>query len=135
MAGIGDLDFMQRSRRLGVGVVMLVLGGVVGYAWPQHNTSQKSESGQILAVGDAVPNEGPWFTFSRATNGSVQKFRLQFATAWKGSPSDKWHYTGLPTCMVPGSTMPEPATLGVVRERGSKAVPHHKVIIWVECYG
>jgi hypothetical protein len=134
MAGFGDLDFMQRSRRLGVGVVMLVLGGVVGYAWPQHNTSQNSESGQILAVGDAVPNEGPWFTFSRATNESVQKFRLQFATAWKGSPSDTWHYTGLPTCMVPGSTMPEVATLGVVREGGSKAAPKHKVIIWVECY-
>jgi hypothetical protein len=91
MAGFGDLDFMQRSRRLGVGVVMLVLGGVVGYSWPQHTTSQNSQSGQILAVGDAVPNEGPWFTFSRATNGSVQRFRLQFATAWKGSPTDSWH--------------------------------------------
>jgi hypothetical protein len=135
MAGIGDLDFMQRSRRLGVGVVMLVLGGVVGYAWPQHATSKNSESGQILAVGNAIPNEGPWFTFTRATNGSVQRFRLQFATAWKGSPSDSWHYTGLPTCVVPGSTMPQSATLGVVTEGGSKAVPNQKVIIWVECYG
>jgi len=134
MAGFGDLDFMQRSRRLGVGAVMLVLGGIVGYAWPQHTTSQNSERGQILAVGNAIPNEGPWFTFSPATNGPVQRFRLQFATAWKGSPSDSWHYTGLPTCMVPGSTMPQPATLGVVTEAGSKAVPTDKVIIWVECY-
>src|SRR5215472_12778420 len=114
MAGFGDLDFMQRSRRLGVGAVMLLLGGVVGYAWPQHSTPQCSETGQILAVGDAVPNQGPWFTFTPANSSSVQKLQLQFATAWKGAPADKWHYVGLPTCVVPGSTMPAPATLGLV---------------------
>jgi hypothetical protein len=132
MAGFGDLDFMQRSRRLGVGVVMLVLGGVVGYALPQHSTSQNSESGQILAVGDAVPDQGPWFTFAPAGSGAVQKFSLQFATAWKAVPSGNWHYAGLPTCVVPGSTMPEPATLGVVTVRGTGAKPH-KIVVWVEC--
>ena len=134
MAGFGDLDFMQRSRRLGVGVVMLVLGGVVGYALPQHHTSQNSESGQIIAVGDAIPNQGPWFTFAPASSGAVQKFSLQFATAWKGAPSDKWHYAGLPTCVVPGSTMPDPATLGVVTV-SRKGAATHKIIVWVECYG
>jgi hypothetical protein len=132
MAGISDLDFMQRSRRLGVGVVMLVLGGVVGYAWPQHSTSQNSESGQILAVGDAIPDQGPWFTFTPTGSSTVQKFNLQFATAWKTAASGNWHYSGLPTCVVPGSTMPEPATLGVITVSGKGAKPH-QVVVWVQC--
>ena len=134
MADISDLDFMQRSRRLVVGAVMLVLGGVVGYALPQHNASPNSQKGQILAVGDAIQNSGLWFTFMPKTNGPDMKFRLQYATAWKGSPSDKWQYAGLPSCMVPGSTMPETATLGMVTVRGSGASPPRKIIVWVECY-
>jgi hypothetical protein len=134
MAGFGDLDFMQRSRRLGVGAVMLVLGGVVGYAWPQHSAPQNSEAGQILAVGDAVPDQGPWLTFASASTGAVQKFNLQYATAWKAAPSDSWHYSGLPPCVVPGSTMPAAATLGFVTVRGTGAAPH-KIIVSVECSG
>jgi hypothetical protein len=134
MADISDLDFMQRSRRLFIGAVMLVLGGVVGYALPQNNASPNSESGQILAVGDAIQNSGLWFTFMPKTNGPDLRFRLQYATAWKSSSTDEWHYAGLPTCMVPGSTMPEPATLGMVSIRGSGSAPDRKIIVWVECY-
>src|SRR5579859_39857 len=134
MAGISDLDFFQRSRRLFIGVVMLVLGGVVGYALPQNNASPNSESGQILSVGDATANAGVSFTFLPTAKGTDQTFQLQFATAWKGARSDKWHYTGLPTCVVPGSTMPEAATLGMVKVRGSGSAPDRHIIVWVECW-
>jgi hypothetical protein len=134
MAGFGDLDFMQRGRRLVVGVAMLVLGGVVGYALPKSDASPNSESGQVVSVGDATKAAGMWFTFKPAGSGQNQRFRLQVPTPWKAKPSDPWRFTGLPPCMVPGSTMPTTATLGLITASVVGSGRDHQMVVSVECF-
>jgi hypothetical protein len=133
MAGFGDLAFMQRGRRLVVGAVMLGVGGVVGYALPQSNASPDSETGSVVSVGNVIKDAGVRFDF-RPAKGTRQSFRLQEATPWQDKPSGHWHATGLPSCLVPGSTKPVKVTLGVVTARPVGSAPGRPVVVWVECY-
>ena len=82
MAGFADLDVMQRARRLTVGAVMLVIGGVVGYALPQSNASPSSETGSVTSVGNVTTDAGLRFSFTPA-KGKPQILRLQDATPWQ----------------------------------------------------
>jgi len=133
MAGIGDLDFMQRGRRVVVGAVMLLLGGVVGYALPQNNASPASEPGSVLSVGNTTKDSGILFDF-KPTKGPKQRFRLQAATPWRDTPSGPWHRKGQPACVVPGSTTLTAATLGVVTVQSVGSAPGRSIVVWVECY-
>lgn len=133
MAGFGDLDFMQRGRRVVVGAAMLLLGGVFGYALPQNNASPASESGSVLSVGNTTKDSGILFDFKPA-KGPKQAFRLQPATPWQAKPSGHWHRTGQPTCLIPGSTTPTAATLGVVTVQSVGSAPGRLIVVWVECY-
>jgi hypothetical protein len=133
MAGFGDLDFMQRGRRVVVGAVMLLLGGVVGYALPQNNASPAAESGSVLSVGNTTKDSGILFDFKPA-KGPKQTFRLQAATPWQDTPSGPWRSKGQPACLVPGSTTPAAATLGVVTVRPVDSAPGRSIVVWVECY-
>ena len=101
MAGFGDLDVMQRARRLTVGVVMLALGGVVGYALPQSNASPSSEIGSITSVGNTTTGRWPALLL-HAGQGQVGALRLQDATPWqKTSHPDAGYPKGQPS--LPGS--------------------------------
>ncbi|HUZ52184.1 MAG TPA: hypothetical protein VMU94_06615 [Streptosporangiaceae bacterium] len=134
MAGFADLDVMQRARRLSVGVVMLVLGGVVGYALPQSNASPSSETGSVTSVGSTTKDAGLRFSFT-AAKGTPQNLRLQDATPWQKTPTGRWYSTGQPTCLAAGSTTPVKVTLGVVTARAVGSAPGRPIVVWVECYG
>lgn len=134
MAGFTDLDVMQRARRLSVGVVMLLVGGVVGYALPQSNASPSSETGTVTSVGNSTKDAGLQLAF-KPNKGPTQDLRLQDATPWQGTPSGKWHPNGRPSCIKPGSTTPATATLGVVTARAVGSAPGGRIVVWVECYG
>jgi len=134
MAGFGDLEFMQRGRRLMVGAVMLLVGGVVGYALPQSNASPASDSGSVIAVGNMTKDAGIPFDF-RSAKGQRESLVLQDATPWQATPSGPWHSKGLPNCIVPGTTTPAKATLGIITARSVGSAPGRPIVVWVECYG
>ncbi|SRR6266567_6360144 len=134
MAGFADLDVMQRARRLTVGVVMLVLGAVVGYALPQSNASPSSEVGSVTSVGNTTTDAGLRFSFT-AVKGQPQSLRFQDATPWQGTASGRWNDRGRPTCLVPGTTSPVKVTLGIVTARSVGSAPGGPIVVWVECYG
>ena len=130
MAGFGDLDVMQRGRRLGVGVVMLVLGGIVGYAWPQSSATPGSQKGEVTAVGNPVANVGVRFTFQPAKAKSPsEQFLLQNGTPWRAKPDRPWRSKGLPPCMVPGAPATAAATIGVVGVRGTAGAQGRSVVV------
>src|SRR5262245_21700598 len=134
MAGFSDLGFMQRGRRLFVGAVMLVIGGVVGYTLPQSNASPTTRTGSVLSVGNSNTNAGLAFDFKPA-KGSQQSFLLRGGTPWQDSPSGQWHRKGLPSCIVPGTTGSTKATLGIITARSVGSAPGGAIVVWVECYG
>jgi hypothetical protein len=133
MAGFGDLEFMQRGRRMVLGAAMLLLGGVLGYTLPQSNASPASEAGSVLAVGNSTQDSGIMFDF-KPDKGPRQRFRLEPATPWQATPSGRWQREGRPTCVIPGSTAPTAATLGVVTARSVGSAPARSIVVWVECY-
>ena len=133
MADFSDLEFMQRGRRFLVGVVMLFLGGVVGFALPHSNASPSSQTGSVVSVGNAAPDAGLRFEFE-PVKGAREKFVLQPATPWQKSPNGHWNYTGQPSCLVQGSVTATPATIGVVNTSGVGSAPGRSVVVWVECY-
>lgn len=133
MAGFADLDFMQRGRRFVVGAVMLLAGGVVGYALPQSNASPASEAGTVLSVGNPTKDSGILFDFKPA-KGPKETFLLQTPTPWQDTPSGPWHPKGQPACVVPGSTTHTAATLGIVTVRPAGSAPGRSIVAWVECY-
>jgi hypothetical protein len=138
MAGFGDLDMMQRGRRLAVGVVFLVLGGIVGYTWPESTATPNSEKGAVISVGNVTANAGLRFTFrpadAKAKKEPDQKLLLQDPTPWQAAPGRPWRYRGLPPCLVAGSTTSTPVTIGVASLRGTGALANRSVVAWVECY-
>lgn len=133
MAGFSDLEFMQRGRRLVVGVVMLVLGGVVGFALPHSNASPSSVKGSVVSVGNTTSNAGLQFDFL-PVKGTRETFRFQPATPWQKSPTSSWKFEGQPPCLVAGSTSGMPATIGVVNVAGTGNAPGRSLVVWVECY-
>lgn len=133
MADFSDLGFMQRGRLLFVGFVMLFLGGVVGYVLPHTNASPSSQRGSVVSVGNAAPNAGLRFEF-KPVKGAREKFILQPATPWRKSRTSDWTNKGEPSCLVPGSVTPTPATIGVVDISSTGSAPGRSVVVWVECY-
>jgi len=134
MAGFADLEFMQRGRRLFVGAVMLVLGGVVGYTLPQSNATPTQQAGSVLSVGNSIKEVGVAFEFKPA-KGPQERFLLQGGTPWQERPSGQWHSKGLPSCIVPGTTGTTKATLGIITARSVGSAPGRPIVVWVECYG
>jgi hypothetical protein len=133
MADFGDLEFMQRGRRLVVGAVMLVLGGIVGYTLPKSNASPTSQAGSVISVGNTTKDAGIKFDFKPA-KGPKESLRLQDATPWQAKPSGRWHFKGQPACIVAGSTTPTNATLGIVTAQSAGSAPGREIVVWVECY-
>src|SRR5690349_12585699 len=105
MAGFGDLEFMQRGRRFLVGVVMLGLGGVIGYALPKSSATPKVETGTIASVDNTTKNAGIHFSVNVKNVAKPQPFRWQEATPWQDT-AGHWHHKGTPACLVPAATKP-----------------------------
>jgi len=125
---------MQRGRRLFVGAVMLVLGGIVGYALPQSSASPSSQTGSVQSVGNSSGDAGVVFEFKPAKD-SPKRFLLQSGTPWQDNPSGQWHSKGLPSCIVPGTTTPTKATLGIITASSVGSAPERPIVVWVKCYG
>jgi hypothetical protein len=137
MADFSDLEFMQRGRRLLVGVVMLGLGGLIGFALPHSNASPSARTGSVVSVGNATKDAGMQVVFQPdkgKDKGKKETFRLQSATPWQKAPGDKWQTKGTPPCVIAGNTSATAATIGVVNVAGTGNLPGRSVIVWVECY-
>jgi hypothetical protein len=124
---------MRRLRLLIVGVVLLAIGGVVGFALPHSNASPRAQAGSVISVGNVTPDAGLEFWFKPA-NGSKEQLRLQPATPWQKSRSDHWRLKGEPSCLVPGSTSATPVTIGIISTWKVGAASGRSIVVWVECY-
>jgi len=133
MAGFGDLGFMQRGRRLVVGVVMLGLGGVIGYVIPKSDAAPRAETGTIKSVDNATRNAGILFAITVKKTAKPERFRWQEATPWRDKKG-RWHQKGRPACLIPGSTSPLKVTVGVVDAQEAHSAPGRTVVVWVKCY-
>ena len=133
MADFGDLEFMQRGRRFVVGIVILGLGGVIGFALPKNNAAPRAETGTVMSVDNATQNAGIHFAVKVKKVDEEQQFRWQEATPWRDK-TGQWHYKSMPTCLVPGSTKPTKVTVGVVDVQSANSAPGRTVVVWVKCY-
>jgi hypothetical protein len=133
MADFGDLEFMQRGRRFIVGIVMLGLGGVIGFALPKSNAAPRAETGTTTSVDNATVNAGIHFAIKVKKADQPEQFRWQYATPWRDK-SGQWHYKGMPTCLVPGSTTPTKVTVGLVDVASANSAPGGTVVVWLKCY-
>ncbi len=136
MAGFGDLEFMQRSRRFVVGIVMLGLGGVIGYALPKSNATPKAETGMIASVGNATQDAGIHFSIKLKKVAKPQPFRWQEATPWLDN-AGHWHHKGTPACLVPSATTPATpvkVTVGVIDAAAANSAHARTIVVWVKCY-
>jgi hypothetical protein len=133
MADFGDLEFMQRGRRFIVGVVMLGLGGVIGFALPRSSAAPRAETGTITSVDNVTLNAGIHFAVKVKKVAQPEKFRWQDATPWRDK-TGKWHLKGTPTCLVPGTTTPTKVTVGLVDVASANSAPGRTVVVWLKCY-
>ena len=133
MAGITDYESMRKVRRFFIGVALLVLGVVLGYTWPRSSAWPNSETGTVLSV-RAGSGGGPITFVFRPSNGTEQHFVLASPTPWQSAPpAAKWHASGRPGCVTPGSPEPVKATIGVIRIRSTSGAPGESVVVWIEC--
>jgi hypothetical protein len=135
MAGFGDLDVMQRARRLTVGLVMVVLGGVVGYALPKSSAAPSGEIGSVTSVGNTTTDAGLRFSFTDSKSGKAQNLRFLYGTPWQKTASGQWNHKGQPACLLPGTTSSVKVTLGIITSSSDGTAPGGPIVAWVECYG
>ena len=133
MADFGDLEFMQRGRRFIVGLVMLGLGGVVGFALPKSSAAPRAETGTITSVDNATQDAGIHFAMKVKKVTEPEQFRWQYATPWRDK-SGLWHHKGTPFCLVPGSTKLTKVTVGLVDVASANSAPGRTVVVWLKCY-
>ncbi|MGN6792259.1 MAG: hypothetical protein ACTHJW_07685 [Streptosporangiaceae bacterium] len=133
MADFGDLEFMQRGRRFIVGIVMLGLGGVIGFALPKSSASPRAETGTLTSVDNATQNAGMHFAVKVKKVAEPEHLRWQDATPWQDK-SGQWHSKGTPTCLVSGLTTPTKVTVGLVDVASANSAPGRTVVVWMKCY-
>jgi hypothetical protein len=119
-----------RARSWIWGVVLLAIGAIVGYAWPQNNASPSSENGVVTAVSPNLAASDTHFSF-RPKGGSPQDLVLYPATPWQATSSAEWTHTGTPSCLVKGE---KNITVGVVNIHAVNTAPGGLMVAWVECY-
>ena len=125
----------QRMRTWLIGAVLVVVGVVVGYVLPQNNVSPRSEVGKVMSVHGSLGSAGANFSFETKGVAGLVRYTLENPTPWQARPSGTWHYSGQPQCLVPGSTKPVKATLGVISVRAVRSAPGNPMVVWIECYG
>src|SRR5579862_3433712 len=126
-------ELMRRLRLLIVGVVLVGIGGVLGFALPHSNAAPRAQAGSVISVGNVTRDAGLEFWFKPA-KGSKEQIRLQPATPWQKSRSDHWQSKGEPSCLVPGSTAATPVTIGIISTSKVGSANGRSIVVWVECY-
>jgi hypothetical protein len=125
---------MQRMRGWLIGAVLLVVGVLVGYALPQNSVSPKSEVGKVTSVHGGLGSAGARIEFKAKGVKGFDRYMLQDPTPWQAKPNGAWHNSGQPSCLVPGSTTPVTATLGVISVHAVGSAPGNPMVVWIECY-
>ncbi|HUC60023.1 MAG TPA: hypothetical protein VMA95_21665 [Streptosporangiaceae bacterium] len=124
----------QRFRGWLIGAVLVVVGVLVGYALPQSSVSPKSEAGTVTKVTGPIGGNGAKLAFKIKGQTGTVKYPMQDPLPWQGTKNGTWHHSGQPSCLVPGSTKPVKATLGVISVHADGSAPGGSMIVWVECY-
>jgi len=124
----------QRLRGWLIGAVLIVIGVLVGYALPQSTVSPKTETGTITKVKGDLGVNGSSLTFKVKGKSGTTSYPMQDPLPWQGTKTGKWHQSGQPPCVVPGSAKPVSATLGVISVHADGSAPGGPMIVWVECY-
>ena len=124
MAKLSDLDVAQRSRRLFTGALMLVVGAVIGFAFPHHQAFDQSQTGTVSSVSVGKNGAATTFMFTR-TGG--QPVRVWAPADWQATANGAWHTTGLAPCLTAGKKV----TLGMVDT--SSSAPSSWVVTSVTC--
>ena len=125
----------QRMRTWFISAVLIVIGVVVGYLLPQNNVSPKSEVGKVMSVHGSIASASASLAFKIKGVKALVTYALEDPTPWQASPNGKWHASGQPSCLTPGSTKPVKATLGVISVRPVGSAPGNPMVVWIECYG
>jgi hypothetical protein len=124
----------QRLRNWFVGAVLIVIGVAVGYALPSSRVSPKSEVGKVMSVHGSIGSPSAGITFKVKGATDLLLYSLKDPTPWQARPHARWHSGGQPSCLVPGSSKPVKATLGVVTVEPVGSAPGNPMIVWIECY-
>lgn len=127
-------DMQQRVRTWLVGAVLIVVGVLVGYLLPQNAASPKSEVGKVMSVGASIGNSDAGFIFKAKGVTGLVHYPLEDPTPWLASPNGRWHYSGQPSCLAPGSSTPVTVTLGVISVRPVGSAPGNPMVVWIECF-
>jgi|SRR6202050_5329074 hypothetical protein len=125
----------QRLRGWVIGAVLIVAGVLVGYALPQSTVSPKAEIGTVMKVNGAIGGKDSTLVFKTTGQHGTVRYPMQDPIPWQGTSNGGWHYTGEPPCLVPGSSTPVKATLGVISVHAEGSAPGGPMIVWVKCYG
>jgi hypothetical protein len=103
---------------------MLIVGGVIGYAFPHHQAFAQVQTGMISAV--TVGKNGAATTFMFTRTGG-QPVRVWAPAVWQATPTGTWHTSGLAPCIAAGQKV----TLGMVNT--SSNAPSGWVVTSVTC--
>jgi hypothetical protein len=120
-----------RARSWIWGIVLLAIGAVVGYAWPQNNVSPSSVNGMVTAVTPNPVASDTTFMFQPKGSKKPEKLVLFPATPWQVTSSAGWTHAGTPTCLVKGD---DKITVGLVHVHSVASAPGGLMVTWVECY-
>src|SRR5258708_36418749 len=109
---------MAELRKLGrswlIGVTLIAVGAVVGYALPQNTVSPKSEVGMVTSARPAPAGDGTATIVSFTPRGGTrQTLLINDFTPWQGKQSGPWSHVSEAPCPSISAT-PGPVTLGDV---------------------
>ncbi len=124
----------QRVRTWFISAVLVVIGVVVGYLLPQNNVSPKSEVGKVMSVHGSIGGVNAGIYFKTKGVKELVRYPLVDPTPWQANPNAKWHYSGQPSCLKPGSRTPVDVTLGVITVKPVNSAPGSSMVVWIECY-
>lgn len=124
----------QRLRGWLVGAVFVAIGVLVGYLLPQNAASPRSEVGKVMSVGAGIGSSGAGFDFKAKGASGLVHYTLEDPTPWQASPNGRWHSTGQPACLTPGSKTPVTVTLGVISVHPVGSAPGNPMVVWIQCF-
>jgi hypothetical protein len=124
----------QRARSWFISAVLVVIGVIVGYLLPQNNVSPRSEVGKVVSVHGSIGGAKAGIYFKTKGVKGLIRYALENPTPWQASPNAKWHFSGQPSCLKPGSRTPVKVTLGVITVKPVNSAPGSLMVVWIECY-
>src|SRR5258708_33283433 len=123
---------MAELRKLGrswlIGVTLIAVGAVVGYALPQNTVSPKSEVGLVTSASPAPAGDGTATIVSFTPRGGTrQTLLINDFTPWQGKQSGPWSHVSEAPCLSSSAT-PDRVTLGMVTIHAVGSAPGGTVV-------